>query len=246
MLRLLTGLVLSFWLGSFVEGDDSNGAQPPAPFSQDEYLGKTVSSMEEARAIVEGRFFNAPTLGSKAPEFVLESLETGKSVFLSGLYRERPVVILFASYGCDVFRDGLQSILEVYAEHHEEVEFVMVYIREAHSVNGLHPQSGVVKDPATKLERRAVAKRCREELDLPFPILLDLIDDRTATRWAAWPVRAFVIDCEGIVVYAGKSGPWGFDPGGGFKPHMAEQMKKYPGRFSEDSLEEFLAAFDSK
>ena len=80
-------------------------------------------------------------------------------------------------------------------------------------------------------------------MDVPFPIYVDSIDDRVATRWGAWPVRIFVLGADGTVLYCADTGPWGFNPGLGFKPAELDSLVKRPDRFSEESLEEFLRRF---
>jgi len=119
----------------------------------------------------------------------------------------------------------------------------MVYIREAHSLDGLYPVLGKLKDPSTMPQRKAAARACCEDLELPFRILVDRIDDRVATRWAAWPIRLFVVDTEGIVVYSGMPGPWGYSPGKGFEASLAKELRKHEDRFSQISLEDFLRSY---
>jgi len=217
----------------------------PDPFFQDEYSGKTVTSVEMAGDLVRHRFYNTPKHGEKAPPFVLPDLETGESVFLSELHAEKPVVLFFASYGCDVFRAGVDELLAVHDRFGDDCEFVMIYVREAHSLDGFNSDRAVVEDPETQQERFRVARECRRDVGLPFRILVDTMDDRTATRWGAWPVRLFVVDTDGIVIYSGRPGPWGFSPGGGFEAENADELRPHPDRFNEESLEEFLAKRES-
>lgn len=218
-------------------------AEDPAPFFQDEWSGKTIHDMDAAAAMVIHRFYNAPRYGSKAPGFALPELGTGKTVQLEDLHAERPVVLLFSSYGCNVFRDSIEKFLEVHEEFSDRFEFVMIYVREAHALDGLHPDLAKLKDPNSDLERKRAAEICRVELGLPFRILVDTLDDRVATRWAGWPLRLYVVDRRGTVVYAGKPGPWGFAPGRGVKPELADELRKHEDRFSQETLEEFLRTY---
>ncbi|MCG8600609.1 MAG: redoxin domain-containing protein [Verrucomicrobiales bacterium] len=210
------------------------------PFYQDEFSGRTVNSMEMASALVVNRFYNAPRYGTRAPSFAAEDIETGETVLLKELYAEKPVVLLFSSWGCDVMRDSSADLLAVYERFRADFSFVMIYIREAHSLDGHHSRLGRVKDPKSAAERKSAAQGCRKALKLPFRILTDRIDDRIATRWGAWPIRLFVVNTEGTVVYSGKPGPWGYSPGNGFKADLADELKKHADRFSQESLEDFL------
>ena len=51
-------------------------------------------------------------------------------------------------------------------------------------------------------------------MELPFPVLVDGMDDAVEAAYAAWPERLFLVDADGTVVYRGEKGPQGFDPQG--------------------------------
>lgn len=222
---------------------DEDGKAAPEPFDSDSYSGKTVLNEEMAMKIARGRFFNAPPLGTKAPAFELEDADTGEKVSLAELHAEKPVVLFFGSYGCNVARNAFDVLRAVHEDFPDDFEWVMVYIREAHSVNGWNPHLARVVDPSTALQRRGAAIQCREDMGIPFRILVDGIQDPVATRWAAWPLRLFVVDRRGTVVYSGKPGPWGFSPGKGFIAKDAEDLRPHPDRFSQEPLEDFLAGY---
>jgi hypothetical protein len=71
----------------------------------------------------------------------------------------------------------------------------------------------VFRQPRNHDERRAVAEACCTRLDLSIPCVVDTMDNAVDHLYAGWPERLFVIDRHGTVAYAGKQGPWGFDPG---------------------------------
>lgn len=231
---LVAGILFIFSVGAEEENE---------PFHQDEFSGRTVNSMKMASAIVVNRFYNAPRYGTRAPSFAAEDIETGETVLLKELYSEKPVVLLFSSWGCDVMRDSSADLLAVYEKFRKDFSFVMIYIREAHSLDGHHSRLGRVTDPKTAAQRISAARGCRKALKLPFRILTDRIDDRIATRWGAWPIRLFVVNTEGTVVYSGKPGPWGYSPGNGFKADLADELKKHSDRFNQESLEGFLESY---
>ena len=91
----------------------------------------------------------------------------------------------------------------------------MVYIREAHSTDGWSvEESGwsIIRDARDDEERRAAAAQTCTMLELPFPVVVDGMDDEVAQRWSGWPERLFVIGADGRVAYVGEQGPWGFWP----------------------------------
>ena len=104
----------------------------------------------------------------------------------------------------------------IYERYKESMDFYCVYIQEAHPDNGwqvrMNLNDGVVLDkPETLEEREALAQVCAVELDLSKPMLLDDMDNRIDTLFAALPERLFVLDAEGIVRFRTVVGSPGFD-----------------------------------
>jgi hypothetical protein len=105
------------------------------------------------------------------------------------------------------------------------VQFVTVYLREAHPIDGFVPERHtetwlmgsperqlLIEDPRTDEERLALARRAQEELALPWPMLVDRLDDAVNRAYAAWPERLYLVDVGGTVVYRGGKGPMDFKP----------------------------------
>ena len=112
-------------------------------------------------------------------------------------------------------------------KYHNRVQFLAIYIREAHPVDGWWFGGGImglmlklkrskvatdVYDPKTLEERRAVANRCEVALEYGIPTYVDEMDDTVNKAYAAMPTRLYLIGWDGRVVYAGGLGPWGFKP----------------------------------
>ncbi len=119
------------------------------------------------------------------------------------------------------------SLYDLYARYHERVQFLIVYIREAHPVDGWWLGKGPmgmalklsrsqaatdVYDPQTIEERRAVAGRCEAALQYDIRTYVDDVDDAVNEAYAAWPTRLYLVGLDGRVVYAGGLGPFGFKP----------------------------------
>lgn len=105
----------------------------------------------------------------------------------------------------------------MYIEHRDAADFYVVYIAEAHAVDGWQMDSneaeGIrVPQPKAWAERVAVAMRCAEALGLSIPTLVDGMDDAALRAFAAWPERLFVADAGGRLVYCGGPGPFDFKP----------------------------------
>lgn len=89
----------------------------------------------------------------------------------------------------------------------------MVYCREAHAIDGDRPMyNAIVEEPVSTEERNQIAKEFVEALDIKIPTLLDKIDDKTGTDYAAHPDRLYLVGKDGRVAYAGGRGPSGFKP----------------------------------
>ena len=105
----------------------------------------------------------------------------------------------------------------MYEEYGEEVEFLVIYIREAHAIDSTWPMGGnghpLVEEPITAEERAAVATQCMTKLDMsPMRMLMDDMEDSTGWDYAAWPDRLFLVDLKGKIAYSGARGPMGFRP----------------------------------
>ena len=106
----------------------------------------------------------------------------------------------------------------MYLDYGDRVQFLLVYIREAHPLDGSAPLGGngmpIVEDPATQSERDAVCSTCMTKLSLdPIPALVDGIDDAVNRAYAAGPDRLYLVGTDGTIAYRGGPGPFGFKPG---------------------------------
>jgi hypothetical protein len=115
----------------------------------------------------------------------------------------------------------------LYEKYHDQVQFLTIYIREAHPVNGWWLGKGPLKffmklggikaatdvyDPQTIEERRTVAGQCQTTLQYDIHTYVDEMDDAVNQAYAAWPTRLYLIGLDGRVVYHGGLGPFDFHP----------------------------------
>ena len=122
---------------------------------------------------------------------------------------------------------GTGRLADLYQQYHEQVQFLKIYIREAHPVDGwwlgkgplgrLMKLGGMkaatdVYDPKTIEERRTVAGDCAEALQYGIRTYVDEMDDAVNQAYAAWPTRLYLIGLDGRVVYHGGPGPFDFFP----------------------------------
>ena len=105
---------------------------------------------------------------------------------------------------------------ELYAKYKDQVHFYIIYIREAHPAAGWQVPNNLIEnviydEPTTPQERTEVAAACQVNLGLDMPILIDAIDNDIDKQYVGLPMRQFLINADGKIVYAGQKGPFGWD-----------------------------------
>ncbi len=158
-----------------------------------------------------------PAVGDRAPDFTLRTLDGAKEVTLSKRVGPRPVVLIFGNFTCGPFRMQAGNVEKLYRHYKDRADFVMVYVREAHPIDGWRMESNdredvAIAQPRTFAERVAVARTCGRRLDLGMPMLVDTMDDTVGARYSGMPSRLYLIDHQGRVAYKSGRGPFGFKP----------------------------------
>ncbi len=116
---------------------------------------------------------------------------------------------------------------DLYEQYRDRVQFIAVYLREAHPVDGWWLGGGIIGwimrlprskaatdiyDAKTLDERRQAAARCESELAYGITTLVDGMDDSVNRAYSAMPWRLYLLGIDGRVVYAGGLGPFGSKP----------------------------------
>jgi alkylhydroperoxidase family enzyme len=100
----------------------------------------------------------------------------------------------------------------------DKVEFLAVYVREAHSIEGWRMESndkvGIsVAQPKIFGARTKVADQCCSRLEISMPLLVDEMNDRVGHLYSGMPDRLYLIDSGGRIAYKSGRGPFGFKTG---------------------------------
>jgi hypothetical protein len=128
---------------------------------------------------------------------------------------------------------------ELYEQYSDRVEFIVVYVKEAHAsdrwwlgrsrsqrlVNELTAQRARtdIKEPVSLEQRKKVAASCQANLfDGVVPLYVDLMDNHVARLYTSRPTRIYFIDRAGRVIYNPGIGPFGFNP-----DHLEPVIEKY-------------------
>lgn len=105
---------------------------------------------------------------------------------------------------------------ELYERYKDQVDFLVIYTREAHPDNGWRVPANLEKnihydEPTTDDERTEVATVCQIEMDIHMPMAIDSIDNNVERKYVTLPMRLYLIDKDGKVVFHGAQGPYGWD-----------------------------------
>ncbi len=126
------------------------------------------------------------------------------------------MALAFGSYTATPFRRQVRRLDEICSEFRDRVDFYAVYIHEAHPDDGwqieVNRTEGVLYDEPTTMDERAAVVRdfvAREGFEMPM--LLDDITNELDRLYAAMPMRLYLIDEEGSVVFRTVVGSPGFD-----------------------------------
>ena len=101
----------------------------------------------------------------------------------------------------------------------EQARFVTLYIKEAHPEDEWQMESNAkerdnvcYKQPRTTAERVAIANDFVKRFHYDIPLIVDPIENQANAVYAGWPERFYIVDENGVIVYKGKPGPFGFHP----------------------------------
>jgi len=139
------------------------------------------------------KFGGAPEPGDEAPDFTLRTLD-GDKVRLSDFEDEKNVVLTFGSATCPSTAASIGGIKELYEEFGEQVQFLFVYVREAHP-GELLPAHDSLRG------KLAAAELLRDEDELEIPILIDELSGKVHKKYGGMPNPSFLIDRSGRIAF---------------------------------------------
>jgi len=100
---------------------------------------------------------------------------------------------------------------DLYATYKDKIEFIIVYIREAHpEMLRSGNKTGVVGRPKDIDERVILASECVTRYKFTMPMVIDQMDGKVNKDYQAGPVRVTITDKNGKVAYYAGRGPFDF------------------------------------
>src|SRR5262249_44926151 len=144
--------------------------------------------------LVEREFGNAPEPGDRSPDFELRTIE-GDRIRLHDYRGHSNVVLVFGSVTCPLTAASIHGLKNLYDDFlDEDVEFLFVYVREAHPGDQIPAHSNMS-------QKVAAAELLRDEEELEFPILVDDLSGKVHRKYSGQSNPAFLIDKSGRVAY---------------------------------------------
>lgn len=137
---------------------------------------------------------DAPRPGDRLPHFDL-SLIDGGSIDTSAT-KGKPMLLMTGSYSCPMTASSNPTLKEMYEEFGQDIDFVMLLVREAHP-------GEYVEQPRTYDQKQALARAMKARDQLPFPIAIDDVEGSMHQALDKKPNAVWLTDREGTIIYRG-------------------------------------------
>jgi hypothetical protein len=109
--------------------------------------------------------------------------------------------------------------VKIYSDYKDNVDFLTIYIREAHPTDEWQMKSNdkdkddvCYAQPKTLEQRVVIANDFTQRFKYPVPFGIDEMSNGANDAYAAWPERLYIIDESGRITYKGGNGPFKYDP----------------------------------
>ena len=164
--------------------------QPPSDAVND-YRYKRFTTRLLFRDLRFGKEAAGP--GDSFPSFELLTT-TGDRLVNDDVFGHKPVLVIFGSMTCPMTASAAPSVQELYDEYGDRVNFIMLYVREAHP--------GEHFTQSETMEEKLVHARALEKLyDIQWTVAADNIDGDLHRALDPKPNAAFLMNSEGIILF---------------------------------------------
>ncbi len=136
---------------------------------------------------------DAAAPGNTVPEFELISTD-GSRLVNDDVFGEKPVIFIFGSMTCPMTASAAPTVQELYDEFGDRVNFIMMYVREAHP--GEHfAQSETIE------EKLGYARALKDFYGIQWTVAADNIDGDLHRALDPKPNSAFLVDKDGTILF---------------------------------------------
>ena len=136
---------------------------------------------------------DAAAPGNTVPEFELISTD-GSRLVNDDVFGEKPVIFIFGSMTCPMTASAAPTVQELYDEFGDRVNFIMMYVREAHPGEQF-AQSQTIE------EKLSYAQALRNLYDIPWTVAADNVDGDLHRALDPKPNSAFLTDTSGTILF---------------------------------------------
>jgi len=136
---------------------------------------------------------DAAAPGDAFPQF--ELLTTDSSILVNeNVFGDKPVIFIFGSMTCPMTASAAPSVQELYDEFGDRVEFIMLYVREAHP-GEYFAQSETIE------EKLDYAQTLKNFYDIRWTVATDNIDGDLHRALDPKPNSAFLAGKDGTILF---------------------------------------------
>jgi thiol-disulfide isomerase/thioredoxin len=131
--------------------------------------------------------------GDSFPSFELLTTN-GDHLVNNDVFGHKPVLVIFGSMTCPMTASAAPSVQELYDEYGDRVDFIMLYVREAHP--GEH-----FTQSETMEEKLKHARALEELYDIQWTVGADNINGDLHRALDPKPNAAYLMNSEGIILF---------------------------------------------
>ena len=131
--------------------------------------------------------------GDSLPPFQIVSTN-GDSLENRDVFGDKPVLLIFGSMTCPMTASAMPSLQTLYDEFSGQIDFIMLYVREAHPVEHF-TQSEIIED---KLEN---ARSLKQFYNIRWTVAVDNIDGDLHRALDPKPNAAFLMNNTGEILF---------------------------------------------
>lgn len=116
----------------------------------------------------------------------------GQKIALSSLWQKKPLVLAFGCKSCPITFGSQTTMAEIYRSFNNEVNFALLYVREAHP--------GLVSPPHRSIEQKLRnAAGYKKIHQIPQDVFVDSLDGNVHRTAGLGPNSVYVIGTDGVV-----------------------------------------------
>jgi thiol-disulfide isomerase/thioredoxin len=131
--------------------------------------------------------------GDRVPAFELRATN-GDRLTNTDVFGDKPVLFVFGSMTCPMTASSAPSVQELYEEFGERVDFVMLYVREAHP-GEYFGQAETIEDKV------AAARALQESYGIDWTVAADTVDGALHRALDPKPNAAYLMNSDGEILF---------------------------------------------